>query len=51
MIGLLYEMCKVKIVKQSTKKDEVNKVNDSEINNAIEKAGTFLHERGLSGLA
>lgn len=51
LVGLLYEMCKVKLVKQSTKKDEVNKVNDSEINNAVKKADTFLNERGLSGLA
>lgn len=51
LVGLLYEMCKVKIVKQSTTKDEVNKINDSEINNAVKKADTFLHERGLSGPA
>ena len=51
LVGLLYDMCKVKLVKQSTGKNEVNQVNDEEINNAVKKADTFLNERGLSGLA
>lgn len=34
LVGLLYHMCKVKLVNQSTSKDEVNTINTTEINKA-----------------
>lgn len=51
LVGLLYDMCKVKLVKQSTGKDEVNQVNDEEIDRAVEKADAFLNQKGMSALA
>ena len=42
LVGLLNQMCKVKIVIQSNKKDDINKVNKKEINNSIDNANKVL---------
>lgn len=38
LVSILYDMCKVKLVKQSTQKDGINTVNHIEINRAINRA-------------
>ena len=42
LVGLLNQMCKVKIVIQSEKQDGINKVNKNEVNNSIDNANKVL---------
>ncbi len=42
LVGLLYEMCKVELVKKAEKKDELNEINESGVNVAIEKSEAVL---------
>ena len=41
-VGLLYQMCKVQLVFNSNKKDELNKINYSGINKSISDANNFI---------
>ena len=42
LVGLLYEMCKVKLVNQADSEEEVGTVNNSEIWEKRKKANEFL---------
>ena len=44
LVGILYEMCKVKLVNQSSNKDGLNTVNTTDVNAAKKKADDFLNE-------
>ncbi len=44
LVGILYEMCKVKLVNQSSNKDGLNTVNTTDVNAAKKKANDFLNE-------
>lgn len=47
LTGLLYNMCKVKLVLQSETEGELNRVNHEEINRSAEDAEKFLDEKGF----
>ena len=49
LVGLLYNMCKVKLVLQSESENTVYTINHEEIENAVSNAETFLQERNLVG--
>ena len=51
LVSLLYNMCKVKLVRQENSSTETNVVNEQEIKKAIDNADTFLKESGLATLA
>ena len=51
LVGLLYNMCKVQLVRQTMSSSEPNQVNEVEINKAIGDANTFLDHSGLAVLA
>lgn len=51
LVGLLYNMCKVQLVRQTTSSTETNEVNEKEIIKAIGDAQTFLDDNGLTVLA
>ena len=51
LVGLLYNMCKVQLVRQTANKSETNIVNEKEISQAISNAHTFLEDGGLAALA
>ena len=42
LVGLLYEMCKIKLVEKSKNKDELNTVNEKDTNNMIAKSKNAL---------
>lgn len=44
LVGLLYNMCKVNLVISSENKDDVNKINSTEIEDAMNDADSFLNE-------
>ncbi len=44
LVALLYNMCKVKLVLESSNKDEMNVVNHEDVNIKISKADDFLNE-------
>jgi hypothetical protein len=48
LLGLLYEMCKVKLVEKSLDEDEHNTVNEGEINQKITKSEKILSEISLA---
>ena len=48
LVGLLYEMCKVKLVLKAPKDDEVNVVNKTAIDCSITNAKTFLAENSAT---
>ena len=51
LVGLLYNMCKVQLVRQTANKSETNIVNEKDISQAISNAHTFLEDSGLATLA
>ena len=51
LVGLLYNMCKVQLVRQTMSKTATNEVNEKEINKSIRDAQTFLDDSGLTVLA
>ena len=46
LVGLLYDMCKVSLVEKSDGDEEMNSVNQSEINESMEKANSVLRDLG-----
>lgn len=44
LVGLLYQMCKVKLVLKSKSKDDINIVNHNEIYKAIDNANKVMHD-------
>ncbi|MDD6488440.1 MAG: hypothetical protein PUG48_01305 [Clostridia bacterium] len=42
LVGLLYKMCKVKLVNKSENDNEINTINQTEIDDTIEKANTII---------
>ena len=48
LVGLLYNMCKVKLVLQSESENTLNTINHEEINKSVANAKTFLQERNLA---
>lgn len=42
LVGILYEMCKVQLVKQEKNNNGLNRVNHNDINDALSKASTVL---------
>ncbi|MBR1714115.1 MAG: hypothetical protein IJ717_04130 [Treponema sp.] len=42
LVGLLYNMCKVQIVKESTNESEMNEINEKDINKELENANRVL---------
>ena len=50
LVGLLYNMCKVQMVRQTSVKTETNTVNEEEISRTIRDANTFLEDSGLNTL-
>ena len=48
LVQLLYQMCKVKLVLVSEKKDELNKINKIEINKSTQTAKKLLQERNFA---
>lgn len=49
LTGLLYNMCKVKLVEKSETNDEPNKINSAEIEKSIADAKKILKEKNLFG--
>ncbi len=47
LVGLLYSMCKVQLVRQTGSTAETNVVNEQEVNQAINNAESFLEDSGL----
>lgn len=48
LVGLLYSMCKVQLVRQTESEEEPNEVNTEEIDSAIENVKEILNDRGLA---
>ncbi|SFQ38336.1 hypothetical protein SAMN02910358_01846 [Lachnospiraceae bacterium XBB1006] len=44
LVGLLYSMCQIKLVLKQDKKDEINKINYTDINGAVNKAQMVLDD-------
>ncbi len=44
LVGLLYDMCKVELVKKSANNNELNKINESEIKRVLETTEEKIHE-------
>lgn len=47
LVGLLYQMCKVKLVLVSENKNDLNRVNTQDVNASITNAEEFLHKKSL----
>ena len=47
LVGLLFNMCKVKVVLKSQSESEINKINHEKINNSIANSEAFLNDRKL----
>lgn len=45
IVGLLYNMCKVELVKKSSEKDGINSVNTQDINSSINNANVMMKEK------
>ncbi|MEG1846494.1 MAG: hypothetical protein RR239_06295, partial [Oscillospiraceae bacterium] len=48
LVGLLYNMCKVKLVLKAENNNETNKVNYCDIDNAIYQSKQFLNEKNFA---
>lgn len=48
LVGLLYNMCKVELVRKASEKDGMNKINSVQIEKSIADADQFLYERNFS---
>ena len=45
IVGLLYNMCKIELVKKSSEKDGINSVNTQDINSSINNANVMMKEK------
>ena len=50
LVGLLFQMCKVRLVLKGEKEADLNRINHKEIDAAIQNADGFLKEKGLTAL-
>lgn len=50
LVNLLFQMCKVKLVLESSDTSVPNEVNTVEVEKAISTANSFLEEKGLTAL-
>ena len=50
LVGLLFQMCKVRLVLKGEKEADLNRINHKEIDTAIQNADGFLKEKGLTAL-
>ena len=48
LVGLLYNMCKVQLVKQAESKGELNTINSDEIKKSMTDAEQVLSEKDFS---
>ena len=48
LVGILYDMCKVQLVRQTMSSSVPNEVNEKDIDHAIGEAKAFLDDRGLT---
>lgn len=48
LVGLLYSMCKVQLVRQTESEEEPNEVNTEEIDSTIQNVKEVLNDRGLA---
>ena len=50
LVGLLFQMCKVRLVLKGEKEADLNRINHKEIDTAIQNADGFLKEKSLTAL-